>query len=244
MILINYFSWMTRYLFASTGYKVIDDKNIERELKTWTNITQRKQIKIWEKIIKNQSLQRKDVLSLRDAVNFCNTSSEIIVCETGSSSGYNKNIFYNDFKNITYIGLDLSLYSLSIGKVSDIQLKCINASVENIPFKDKSVNVVLDGATLIHVDNYEKVLKEYIRIRRNYIILHSLTLYDGNKNLILSKYAYGQRVLENIFSVNFLNDFFETNGLEILAKFSGENYNLKDLIGVTTKSETWVIGEK
>jgi ubiquinone/menaquinone biosynthesis C-methylase UbiE len=113
-----------------------------------------------------------------------------------------------------------------------------------MPLKNKSVNIVLDGATLIHVNDYEKVLKEYIRISRNFVILHSLTLYDGDKNLLLSKYAYGQKVLENIFSVSFLNKFVESNGLKILAKFTGENYNLNDLIGISTTSETWVLGER
>ena len=244
IIIINYLSWITRYILASAGYKLIKTRNIDQELSTWTNTTQSRQIKVWSRIVKNRSLGRKDVLSLREALNFCNTFSEIILCEIGSSSGYNKEIINNILKNTTYIGLDQSFYSLLIGLTSDNDFRCLNASAENIPFKKKSLNIVLDGATLIHVNDYEKVLKEYVRISGNFIILHSLTLYDGDKNLLLSKYAYGQKVLENIFSVSFLNEFIEANGLKILAKFTGENYNLNDLIGIPTTSETWVLGER
>jgi hypothetical protein len=244
VIIINYLSWVTRYIFASAGYKLIKTRNIDQELSTWTNATQRRQIKVWGRIIKNRTLERKDVLSLREALNFCNTFSKITLCETGSSGGYNKEIINNILKDTTYIGLDQSFYSLLSGINSDSDFRCLNASAEYMPFKNKSINIVLDGATLIHVNDYEKALREYIRISRNYIILHSLTLYDGDKNLLLSKYAYGQKVLENIFSVNFLNEIIEENGIKILAKFTGENYNLNDLIGIPTTSETWVLGER
>jgi hypothetical protein len=235
-ILTKYFPGIMKYLLASANYKIVDweiNNNILNP--TWTSNMGTRQKKSWEKIYKN-SKNRQDLNTLRkifrEEINFHN------LMEIGCANGYNQKFISEIKPDIKYIGVDKSIELITL---RNTKLNMINADATNLPFKNRSIEVLLDGATLIHILEWEKALLNYFRVAKNLIILHSITIIEENHNILLEKYAYGQKIYEICFSRELLHKKIKENGFILSKKFPGEDYNLKSLIGLETCSETWLI---
>ena len=73
-------------------------------------------------------------------------------------------------------GLDhiLTEFSLGMAHALDVDLKKLDWNAGGLPYKDKSFDVCLSGATMICMPNIETAIKEMKRIAKKYIVLVEL----------------------------------------------------------------------
>lgn len=80
------------------------------------------------------------------------------------------------FPKIKLYGLDINLTEFSSGMAHalDLELLKLDANSGGLPFKDRSVDVCLSGATMICMKDIDTMIKEMKRIAKKYIVLVEL----------------------------------------------------------------------
>jgi ubiquinone/menaquinone biosynthesis C-methylase UbiE len=235
-LLQNKLAFVSKHYFSSSGFSLAM-KNTQIT-SAFNKRTVLRQQKAWENLVKTKNIEaRFDVKNLRSVVdeNFSLTDS---VLEVGCASGYNKSIFFQDFQE--YFGLDISHDALLLGKQNYSRVPFLQASSNSLPLKDNSIDVVLDGASLIHIKDWRQSINEYFRISKKFIVLHSITLSSVSSS-DLTKFAYGQKVSEHIFLESELISYIELFKYKDIIKLKNGGYNLFDLVGIETNSYTWLI---
>lgn len=201
----------------------------------------KRQMKAWETLIDNshRSNTREDLNNLSKAASVMPTSSKYII-EIGSGSCYNSKLIKSFLPKAQYVGVDISYESLSLN--NDNSNFLLNCSADNLSISNQSIDVLIDGATIIHLPNWKEALKEYFRVTKNFIILHSITISDSS-SFYFTKFAYGQRVFEQSFNLQEIENFINAHSWHIVQKLPGVNYNLELYFGYNykSKSETWTL---
>lgn len=242
-LLIQRFSILSRQFLSSAGYKLETWPSSLNEVKfnkTWSSKMIARQHKTWDNLIKDSNYgNRKDISALTKSLNKINLRDYTII-EVGCGSAYNKNLLFKISKTINYLGLDSSLSALQYARKLDIDNRLIQGTSASIPLKDNSVDIVLDGAALIHILDWRASVKDYARVSKKFIVLHSITL-TNEKTTLFSKYAYGAKVYELAFNREELASTFFNLNFELTSAESGEIYNLNPYLGIETSSETWLL---
>jgi SAM-dependent methyltransferase len=235
-LLQNKLAFVSKHFFSSSGFSlVIKNTQITSAFNKRAVLRQQK---AWENLVKTKNIEaRSDVRNLRSLVSE-NFSSADSILEVGCASGYNKAIFFQEFQE--YFGLDISHDALLLGRHNYSRVPFLQASSNSLPLKDNSIDVVLDGASLIHIKDWKQSINEYFRISKKFIVLHSITLSSVSSS-DLTKFAYGQRVAEHIFLESELISYIDLFKHKDIIKLKNGGYNLFDLVGIETNSYTWII---
>ena len=122
------------------------------------------------------------------------------------------------------------------------QRKFLQGDATRLPLPDATIDIVVDGAALIHIGDTSGALGEYSRVARQAVILHSVTCTDDDLEVLpFEKRAYGERVLEYAFGRRYLENVVHQCGLVVERVLPGLDYDLLNEIGLPTVSETWVL---
>ena len=72
------------------------------------------------------------------------------------------------FKTFNVIGMDIAEVACAKAKTENPWLRLMNATVELLPLRDKSVDVILDMSTSDHVplESFRRVVRDYARVLR------------------------------------------------------------------------------
>lgn len=242
-LFIQKFSVFSRKFLSSAGYRLETWPSNKTEIKfnrSWSSKMIGRQHEAWRNLLKNANHNnRKDINALIKILKKINLSSGIVI-EIGCGTAYNKHLLLKVDKTLKYIGLDSSLSALQYARKLDIDNRLIQGTSASIPLKNNSVDLVLDGAALIHILDWRASVKDYARVSKKFIILHSITL-TNEKTTLFSKYAYGARVYEIAFNREELTSTFFNQKFRLTYVEPGEHYNLHSYIGVKTNSETWLL---
>jgi ubiquinone/menaquinone biosynthesis C-methylase UbiE len=235
----------SKYFLASSGYKLTDNDYSELSNKVstgaWDLRMSNRQQKTWDNILEStlENQDRSDIQNLIKSINIYATGRKSIL-EIGSGACYNSVFIKKICPNIAYFGLDSSLESLLLNY--DDKNILINCSADKIGLKSKSIDVLMDGATLIHLPNWADSLQEYFRVTKDIIILHSINI-SNNKHFTFSKYAYGKKIFEQCFDRSYLEKMIKSCNWSVMEIYAGLDYDLSSYFGKKYKSqsETWVL---
>ncbi len=218
--------------------------NIQEQDKfIWTKNMIRQQKFIWFLVrIKYFFLMkpRKDNEVLSNALKITSRSKINFCLEIGSSNVYISKLIYKLVNPNTFIALDIS-FSALIQYIKKKNCNYVNADGLSSPFKNSSIDLIIDAASMIHIIDWTNLLEEYLRVSNKYIVLHSVTCADNIDEVqSFEKMAYGKKVKELIFPESILIDFFKLKKWNILVSFRSLEYALDDSLGFNTYSKTLV----
>ena len=91
-------------------------------------------------------------------------SEDTKVLDVGCGSGF-FGYYFSKFCDVTE--LDYSKYMLLMNPSE----KLIQANAENLPFKDDTFDVVFSSALLHHVQSPEKILREYKKVSKKFVVI-------------------------------------------------------------------------
>ena len=107
-----------------------------------------------------------------------------------------------------YYGIDCDINFINIGlrKFPELKKNIKQAYFEKIQ-KINSQELIISSATLEHVNNYKKFLKNLIKFSKKYILIRT---YVGDINSFQKYYNFKSKkyINRNVFSLFFLTDFF------------------------------------
>lgn len=135
--------------------------------------------------------------------------------DVGASSGYYSSVLSAIGYRGAYTALDWSTYYADLARelYSEIDFKV--GSATELPFEDRSFDIVLHGACLMHLKDHRKAIWEAARVSRGLVIFHRTPVYtDDTPTEAFVKTAYGTPCLEWAFNKYELLGLFYGCGLE------------------------------
>ena len=127
-------------------------------------------------------------------------SGKLTLLDMGCATGYySEAISVLAGDRFEYAGADYSDAMLAVarGKYPDITF--LNLDIRHIELPDRAYDVVLSGATLMHIAGWKGAARELARITGSYLILHRTPVTEG-KTSATEESAYNVRVLANTFN--------------------------------------------
>lgn len=145
-------------------------------------------------------------------------SNESRLLDVGASSGYYSEVLKAIGYRGSYTGLDASPYFVDFARslYPDIDFRLGSATeliLESEPF-----DIILHGACLMHLKEYERAIFEAAGIAKRYVIFHRTPIYtDGRPRELWLKPAYGVPCYEWKFNEAELLALFAKYGLHMKA---------------------------
>jgi glycosyltransferase involved in cell wall biosynthesis/SAM-dependent methyltransferase len=230
---------LRRHLFTSTDYAV--GERLDDAHRGWSRRRAvHRQDKAWERVVAGALAgdPRRDISALWQAIDAVTATSSVL--EVGSGHGYLADLLRHHQPALRYVGVDISWEMCRLARSRHPGRRLVVGDAIALPFADRSVETVLDAATLMHVPDWRAALREEARVARSHLILHSVTVADIAESLSMRKYAYGVPVFEGVLSRRQLSDELSAAGFAVIDRYESLNYDLRDHIGVATTSETVV----
>lgn len=109
-----------------------------------------------------------------------------------ASAYYHEIIQYYVPDWVEYTGLDYSLAMLDLAREKYPGIATIERDLQCTGLDDRSFDIVLSGAALMHIHDWRRALAELTRIADKWLILHRTWVYvDGTPTIIQVGDAYG-----------------------------------------------------
>jgi ubiquinone/menaquinone biosynthesis C-methylase UbiE len=239
---------LRRNLLASCDYQLIETpsanggQDMGEQNPGWVSRrTAARQDRAWQRITRRalDGDPREDVAAVLDAI-ATEGRADGTVLEVGCGSGYFGELIGHSFPAMTYVGVDNSEAMIALARSRRPQADHRHGDATALPFDDKSFDLTLDGAALIHIPDWRSALAEYDRVTEGPIVLSSLTVSDLPRAQMLRKLAYGSPVLELIFSRQELRSCLADIGRTVVSQVPTLDYDLAHYVGIPTTSELWV----
>ena len=229
---------------SSLDYRVVGTDDSARALVArytgWGEaaVAQR-QSQAWNAVLSADGPSRVDVSNLTSALEALAHSASTLV-EVGCGAAYNATVVARAAAHLRYVGLDLSEASLALARHSLPATPLVLSDSGALALRAQSVDVVLDGAALMHTPQWEASVREQCRVAREAVILHTVTVCDSGPTTVLTKRAYGHVVPELVLARDALEDAISSCGFAVVTSVPGLEYDLTHVIGRPTSSETWL----
>jgi len=234
---------VSKRVLASAGF-TLDPSEIgpPEAFGVWTAATAARQDRSWQAIVDDVKAgsPRGDVAALFQALTDVAVGGATLL-ESGCGGGYYSEIIAHRFPALRYTGLDISAASIELARQHYPQREFIVGSAYNLPFDDRSIDIVMDGVALLQMPQWRLAIPEYGRVARRHVILHGVTVTDDHPSTLFAKYAYGQPSLESVMNRAELQGLCEQNGMRDLRVIPGLDYDLEPFIGIPSTEETWVL---
>ena len=126
-----------------------------------------------------------------EALNIIPRDKRRSLLEVGCASGYYSEVIaaLNE-KRFEYTGADYSEAMINLAREQYPDSKFITCDIRDIDLKDRAFDVVLSGAVLVHVKEWQEAVRELCRLAGSYLVLHR-TPITGQAHYRVEKKIYG-----------------------------------------------------
>lgn len=133
--------------------------------------------------------------------------------DVGASGGYYSEIVHSVYP-FDYTGCDYSEAFQRLAGELYPGIKFDVADARALPYESESFDIVLSGAAIMHIAEYELAIAEAARVASKYVIFHRTPVLTDAATKFFEKEAYGVRCLEIHFNKSELAALFEANELD------------------------------
>lgn len=161
--------------------------------------------------------------------------------EVGCGSGYYGEVFQVLLNGrVRYSGVDLSSSMIELARKRYPEWSFQVGDAQKLPVEDASVDIVMNGVSLMHIPDTSAALAEARRVARSHVILHTVPLLRRRGTTYLRKEAYGHPVVEIILNEIELRRLLHAEGLEIVGEWESIPYDLVHVLGEATHTRTFL----
>jgi ubiquinone/menaquinone biosynthesis C-methylase UbiE len=183
---------------------------------------------------------RQDFLVAADALRYTGIDHPLIL-EVGCGSGYYSEILsYLLDRSVRYLGLDYSAAMLQLARKRYCEQLFVLGDATALPFADGTLDVVMNGVSLMHILSYETAIAEARRVAARWCIFHTVPVLRNRQTTFLQKKVYGEPAFEVIFNEAELHQILEQGGLVVRQVLESIPYELKLVVGEPTVTKTYV----
>jgi SAM-dependent methyltransferase len=159
--------------------------------------------------------------------------------EIGCGSGCYSEVFSTLLPSrIDYTGVDYSQAMIARARTQYPSTAFEVADATRLPYADASFDIVFNGVSLMHIVDYQAVIRETARVARRFCIFHTVPVFLDHPTTFLSKYAYGAPVVEIIFDKQELMSLCHNAGLRIVREWACIPYDMFEITGHHSATET------
>ena len=229
---------------ASADYSLLSRESAERGLYNgWHDhgVTER-QDAAYRKLIEEMyaGQPRQDFLITADALRYTGMDDPLIL-EVGCGSGYYSEILsYLLDRSVRYLGLDYSVAMVQLARKRYPEQLFVLGDAIALPFADGSLDVVMNGVSLMHTVSYETAIAEARRVAQNWCIFHTVPILRERETTFLQKRVYGEIAFEVIFNEAELLQLLKQRDLIVRHVLESVPYDLKRVVGEPTVTKTYV----
>lgn len=229
---------------ASADYSLLSRESAEHGLYNgWHDhgVTER-QDAAYRKLIQEMytGQPRQDFLAAAEAVRYTGMDDPLIL-EVGCGSGYYSEILsYLLGRSVRYLGLDYSAAMLRLARKRYPEQAFVLADATALPFAEGTLDIVMNGVSLMHILSYETAITEARRVAARWCIFHTVPIAKEMQTTVLCKKAYGEKTIEVIMNEGELHQLLEKNGLMVRHILKSIPYDLDCVLGESTLSRTYV----
>jgi len=183
---------------------------------------------------------RQDFLVATEAVRYTGMDDPLIL-EVGCGSGYYSEILsYLLNRSVRYVGLDYAAAMLELARKRYPEQAFVLADGVALPFAEGTLDIVLNGVSLMHILSYETAIAEARRVAAHWCIFHTVQVARELQTTFMCKKAYGEKTVEVIINEGELHHLLEKNGLTVRHILQSIPYDLDCVLGESTESRTYV----
>ncbi len=187
---------------------------------------------------------RADFVALAEAVKAAAVNHPSIV-ELGCGSGWNWQVLHRLYgRAFDYMGLDCSAAMIEIAQRKYSAGRFLVGDAMSTPFADESCDILISGTVLMHLPDFNRAIRECRRLARQWCVFHTVPVLQRRATTFLCKRAYGEPTVEVIFNEDELKRAFECAGLVLHGTWESLDYNLKHVLGESTRTRTYLCAAK
>jgi SAM-dependent methyltransferase len=166
------------------------------------------------------------------------------VVEIGCGGGCYSEVFATLLPDcIDYTGIDYSQAMIARARAQYPSTAFEVADATRLPYADASFDIVFNGVSLMHIVDYQAVIRETARVATRYCILHTVPVFLDHQTTFLRKYAYGAPVVEIIFSKRELMSLCQGSGLRLEREWTSIHYDMFEITGHHSATETYLFSK-
>jgi len=229
---------------TSANYTILDRESAMRQPITgWhDDLTVARQDAAYRALIEQMrgGQPRQDLRVAAEAIGRTALSNPLVL-EVGCGSGYYGEIIPHLLgRPLRYVGLDYSPAMIRLAHERYPDRPFVTGDATSLPFANSSVDIVLNGVSLMHTLPYETAIAEGSRVARAWCIFHTVPLVRRRPTVTLRKDAYGEATCEVIFNEGEFRHLLSTAGLRVRHVLESIPYDLSAVLGERTVTKSYV----
>jgi SAM-dependent methyltransferase len=238
---------LRRHILSSTDYRVLSGLDEARAMATssggWLAArTVRRQERAYQGLIAamKRGEPRRDFKVAAEAVAATGLANPLVL-EVGCGSGYTSEVFATLLPGgVRYTGIDYSDAMIARARAHYPSANFEVADATRMPYAGAAFDIVFNGASLMHIIDYQAAIREAARVAARYCVFHSVPVFDDYRTTFLRKYAYGAPVTEIVFGRRELMSLCEDAGLRLQREWPCIPYDIHEVTGHHSTSETYL----